>query len=59
MSGVELIIFGAGPAVGLGISFIAWLYEGYYTATSEVVSSTAIVEFNGSTDFNHRPRPLR
>ena len=28
MTGVELIIFGAGPAVGLVISFIAWLYEG-------------------------------
>ena len=28
MSGVELIIFGAGPAIGMAISFIAWLYEG-------------------------------
>lgn len=28
MSGVELIIFGAGPAIGMVISFIAWLYEG-------------------------------
>lgn len=35
MSGVELIIFGAGPAVGLVISFIAWLFEGYDTVNSE------------------------
>lgn len=35
MSGVELIIFGAGPAVGLFISFIAWLYEGHYSVNSD------------------------
>ena len=35
MSGVELIIFGIGPAAGFMISFLAWLYEGYHTATSE------------------------
>ncbi|ESA35366.1 hypothetical protein N836_11710 [Leptolyngbya sp. Heron Island J] len=32
MSGVELIIFWAGPAVGLAISLAAWLYEGHATA---------------------------
>lgn len=35
MSGVELIIFGAGPAVGMVISFVAWLYEGYYNVSSD------------------------
>ena len=42
MSGVELIIFGAGPAVGLVISLIAWLYEGHYTANG-----------NSQTQYNH------
>lgn len=32
MSGVELIIFGAGPAFGLLISLVAWLHEGYAAA---------------------------
>lgn len=35
MSGVELIIFGAGPAVGLFISFISWLCEGSHNANSD------------------------
>ncbi|MEL6228549.1 MAG: hypothetical protein AAFR24_01440 [Cyanobacteria bacterium J06627_3] len=35
MSGVELIIFGAGPAAGLVISFIAWLYEGCYSSSDD------------------------
>ena len=32
MSGVELVIFWAGPAFGFVISLVAWLYEGYATA---------------------------
>ena len=35
MSGFELIIFGAGPAAGFLISFMAWLYEGYYKANPD------------------------
>ena len=35
MTGVELIIFGAGPAAGVVISFLAWLYEGYDADNSE------------------------
>ena len=35
MSGVELIIFAAGPAVGMAISFIAWLYEGYHHSDTD------------------------
>ena len=30
MTGVELVIFGAGPAFGLVISLVAWLCEGKY-----------------------------
>ncbi|MEA5465106.1 hypothetical protein [Leptothoe sp. PORK10 BA2] len=35
MTGFELIIFGAGPAAGFFISFMAWLYEGYHTANPD------------------------
>lgn len=35
MSGVELIIFGAGPALGFCISLVAWLHKGYTTLNSE------------------------
>ena len=35
MSGVELVIFGAGPAVGMVISFVAWLYEGYHNVSND------------------------
>ncbi len=36
MSGFELIIFGAGPAVGFVISCIAWLYEGYASSHGQM-----------------------
>ena len=32
MSGVELIIFWAGPVFGFAISLVAWLHEGHATA---------------------------
>ena len=35
MSGVELIIFGIGPAFGLCISLVAWLYESHTPLSSD------------------------